>query len=102
MIKPAKLYLIRHAPVKLVKGFIPEHNPDAVITKNQLKKLADLIPSNCSWYVSPLRRAVQTAEALSEFVSYSEMILEEKLNLIICSRHLLELIGLIKILDMVM
>jgi len=80
LIKPAKLYLIRHAPVKLVKGFIPEHNPDAIIKKNQLKKLAYLIPSNCVWYVSPLKRAVQTAEALSKYVSYSEMILEKKLS----------------------
>ncbi|MFL2675875.1 MAG: histidine phosphatase family protein [Alphaproteobacteria bacterium] len=79
MIKPVKLYLIRHAPVKQVKGYFPEHNPDAIIKNNQLKMLATLIPNNCVWYVSPLKRAIQTAEALSKFVNYSEMVRENKL-----------------------
>ena len=79
MIKPVKLYLIRHSPVKKIKGFFPEHNPDAVIKNNQLKMLAVLIPNNCVWYVSPLKRAIQTAEALSKHVTYSKMILENKL-----------------------
>ena len=79
MIKPVKLYLIRHAPVKQVKGYFPEHNPDAIIKNNQLKMLATLIPNNCVWYVSPLKRAIQTAEALSKFVNYSEMVSENKL-----------------------
>ena len=79
MIKPTKLYLIRHAPVKQVKGFFPKHNPDAIIKNNQLKMLANLIPNNCVWYVSPLKRAVQTAEALSKYVNYSKMVCENKL-----------------------
>ena len=79
MIKPVKLYLIRHAPVKRIKGFFPEHNPDAVIKNNQLKMLAVLIPNNCVWYVSPLKRAIQTAEALSKFVTYSTLVRENKL-----------------------
>ena len=79
MIKPVKLYLIRHAPVKQVKGYFPEHNPDAIIKNNQLKMLATLIPNNCVWYVSPLKRAIQTAEALSKFVNYSKMVRENKL-----------------------
>ena len=79
MIKPTKLYLIRHAPVKQVKGFFPKHNPDAIIKNNQLKILATLIPNNCVWYVSPLKRAIQTAEALSKYVNYSKMVLESKL-----------------------
>ena len=37
MIKPAKLFLIRHAPVSSRKGFFPEHDPDAVI-KNMGKE----------------------------------------------------------------
>ena len=41
--------------------------------------LAALIPNNCIWYVSPLKRAIQTAEALSKFVNYSKMIYEIKL-----------------------
>ncbi len=79
MIKPIKLYLIRHAPVKQVKDCFPKHNPNAIIKNNQLRMLAALIPNNCIWYVSPLKRAIQTAEALSKFVSYSKMIYEIKL-----------------------
>ena len=79
MIKPAKLYLIRHAPVKQIEGYFPQHNPDAIIKNNQLKSLATLIPNNCVWYVSPLKRAIQTAEALSKYVIYSKMIRENKL-----------------------
>ena len=79
MIKPTKLYLIRHAPVKQIKGFFPKHNPDAIIKNNQLKVLATLIPNNCVWYVSPLKRAIQTAEALSKYVRYSKMVRENKL-----------------------
>ena len=79
MIKPVKLYLIRHAPVKQVKGYFPEHNPDAIIKNNQLKMLATLIPNNCVWYVSPLKRAIQTAEALSKYVTYSKMVRENEL-----------------------
>ena len=79
MIKPTKLYLIRHAPVKQIKGFFPKHNPDAIIKNNQLKILATLIPNNCVWYVSPLKRAIQTAEALSKFVNYSKVVIENKL-----------------------
>ena len=79
MIKPVKLYLIRHAPVKQVKGYFPEHNPVAIIKNNKIKMLATLIPNNCVWYVSPLKRAIQTAEALSKFVNYSKMVRENKL-----------------------
>ena len=79
MIKPVKIYLIRHAPVKQIKGYFPEHNPDAIIKNNRLKMLATLIPNNCVWYVSPLKRAIQTAEALSKFVTYSKIVRENKL-----------------------
>ena len=79
MIKPIKLYLIRHAPVKQVKDCFPKHNPNAIIKNDQLRVLAALIPNNCIWYVSPLKRAIQTAEALSKFVNYSKMIYEIKL-----------------------
>ena len=41
--------------------------------------LATLIPNNCVWYVSPLKRAIQTAEALSKYVKYSKMVRENKL-----------------------
>ena len=79
MIKPAKLFLIRHAPVSSRKGFFPEHDPDAVIKKIQLKKLANVIPGNSTWYVSPLKRTIQTAEALSKYISYSQKTEEKNL-----------------------
>ncbi len=79
MIKPAKLFLIRHAPVSSRKGFFPEHDPDAVIKKIQLKKLANVIPDNSTWYVSPLKRTIQTAEALSKYISYSQKTQEKNL-----------------------
>ena len=65
--------------MKKIKGFFPKHNPDAIIKNNQLKMLATLIPNNCVWYVSPLKRAIQTAEALSKYVTYSKMVRENKL-----------------------
>ena len=79
MIRTAKLYLIRHAPVRQIKGCFPEYNPDAVIKNKPLKMLATEIPNNCIWYVSPLKRAVQTAEALSKYVAYSRIVREKKL-----------------------
>lgn len=79
MIKPGKLFLIRHAPVKQIKGFFPNHDPNAVIKDNQLKKLASSIPQNCIWYVSPMKRAIQTAKALSNFVTFNNLIRENKL-----------------------
>ena len=79
MIKPAKLFLIRHAPVSSRKGFFPEHDPDAVIKNIQLKKLANVIPGNSTWYVSPLKRTIQTAEALSKYISYSQKTEEKNL-----------------------
>ena len=79
MIKSSKLFFIRHAPVKSLNGFFPKHNPDAIIKSIQLKKLAKLIPKNAIWYVSPLKRAIQTAKALSEYIGYSKIIREKKL-----------------------
>ena len=79
MIKPAKLFLIRHAPVSSRKGFFPEHDPDAVIKNIQLKRLANVIPDNSTWYVSPLKRTIQTAEALSKYISYSQKTEEKNL-----------------------
>ena len=79
MIKPSKLFLIRHAPVKQITGFFSQHNPDAIIKNNKIKKLATCLPDNCDWYVSPLKRTIQTAEALSKFVTYSKVVIENKL-----------------------
>ena len=79
MIKPSKLFLIRHAPVKQITGFFSKHNPDAIIKNNKIKKLATCLPDNCDWYVSPLNRTIQTAEALSRYKQYSKIITENNL-----------------------
>ena len=63
-----------------IDGFFPKHNPNAIIKNKQLEMLARLIPNNCVWYVSPLKRAIQTAEALSKYVTYSKMVRENKLT----------------------
>ena len=79
MIKPSKLFLIRHAPVKKITGFFSQHNPDAIIKNNKIKKLATCLPDNCDWYVSPLKRTIQTAKALSRYKQYSKIIIENSL-----------------------
>ena len=79
MIKSSKLFLIRHSPVKQVKGYFPRHDPNAIVRDSQIKKLAKIIPGNSVWYVSPLRRAIQTAKALSKYTKYSKMIIENQL-----------------------
>lgn len=79
MIQTAKIYFLRHAPVKVIHGFFPKHNPDAIIKTTKLKKLASKIPKNCIWYVSPLKRTMQTASALSKFVNYSKIIKEKQI-----------------------
>ncbi|MFL2801229.1 MAG: histidine phosphatase family protein [Paracoccaceae bacterium] len=79
MINTSKLILIRHAPVEKSKGFIPKKNPNAVLNKRNIKSLASYIPNNCNWYVSPLKRTVQTAEELSKFVNVKSMIIDNNL-----------------------
>ena len=79
MIETLKLYLIRHAPVKKLDGYIPKNNPNAIINSEHLKKLASYIPHDSTCYVSPLKRAVQTSKALSKYVNFREMIIEKKL-----------------------
>ncbi len=79
MTKISKLFLIRHAPVKKFKGYAPKSNPNAIINKKHIKSLASFIPEKCTWYVSPLKRAIQTAEALSKFINFGEIKFEEKL-----------------------
>mgnify|MGYP000604370752 FL=1 len=70
MIEISKLYLIRHAQVEKLEGYIPENNANAVINLEHLKILASYIPNNCACYVSPLKRALQTAKALSKFTNF--------------------------------
>ena len=80
MSKPAKLILIRHAPVEKMAGFLPMNDGNAIITEVQIRKLANRLPKNCIWYVSPLKRTIQTTEALSEYVTIKEMIIENNLR----------------------
>ena len=74
------LYLIRHAPVKKKEGYVPENNPKAIINSNHLKKLAAYIPDNSLCYVSPLKRTLQTAQELSKYRNFKEIVIEKKLR----------------------
>ena len=80
MIKTSKLILIRHAPVKTEVGCFPDNDPDAIIDELKIKRLAGYIPEDCLWYVSPLKRTIQTANALSKYVNVKEMKFEKRLK----------------------
>ena len=80
MTKTCRLYLIRHAPVREIEGYVPEKNPKAVINSDHLKKLAKHIPNNSLCYVSPLKRAVQTANELSKYINLREIIIAKELR----------------------
>lgn len=80
MKKTLKLFLIRHAPVKNIVGYVPEHDPNAIINSNHLKNLSFHIPKRCACYVSPLKRAIQTANALDKYLKFKELIIEENLK----------------------
>lgn len=79
MNKNKKLILVRHAPVEKVNGYIPKNNPNAVINLDHIKKLAYYIPKASYCYVSPLKRTIQTAKALSKFVYFEDIIKERDL-----------------------
>ena len=79
MIKTSKLFLVRHAPVEKRKGFIPKNNPNALINSKHIKYLASQIPDNSFCYISPLKRTVQTAEALSKYINFKEIKIEKNL-----------------------
>ena len=78
--KTCRLYLIRHSPVKKKEGYVPESNPKAIINSDHLKKLASYIPDNSICYVSPLKRAIQTANELSKYKNFREIIIEKNLR----------------------
>ena len=80
MIKTNKIYLIRHAPVKKIKGYVPTNDPNAIINPDHFKILASHIPDNSICYVSPLKRAIQTAHQLSKFMNLREIIIEKNLR----------------------
>jgi len=65
MVKILRCHLIRHAPADYPKGILPPEDPDAILpTNNQITQLIKKLPNNASWWLSPLRRCQQTAEAL--------------------------------------
>ena len=72
--------MIRHAPTAVKKGFLPEDNAPAVLDSKKIKNLALSLPANCTWHVSPLKRTVQTADALSAYITAGEILVEESLK----------------------
>ena len=72
--------MIRHAPTAVKKGFLPEDNAPAVLDSKKIKNLALSLPANCTWHVSPLKRTVQTADALSAYITAGEIRIEESLK----------------------
>ena len=79
MIKSTKLILVRHAPVEKVTGYIPQNNPNAVVNLDHIKKLSSYIPNKSFCYTSPLKRTIQTANALSKFVKFKDILVEKDL-----------------------
>ena len=77
--KPSKLIFIRHAIAKKVEGCLPISDPDVIINDSQIKNLAACLPQDLVWYVSPLKRTIETAKALSKYVTLREIILEKDL-----------------------
>jgi alpha-ribazole phosphatase len=71
--KNKTLILVRHAPVKKQDGYIPKNNPSAVINLDHIQKLSCYIPKASTCYVSPLKRTIQTAKALSKFVNFEDI-----------------------------
>ena len=59
------LYFIRHAPVQKAKGHVPPSDPPILDLDYQLRKATALLPQGASLLVSPLRRAIQTADLLA-------------------------------------
>ena len=60
----ASLYFIRHAPVVKRSGHVPPADPPIIDGPFNLMPLTTQLPEAASWHVSPLRRAVQTADLL--------------------------------------
>ena len=59
---------------------MPKNDPNAIINPDHFKSLASYIPDNSICYVSPLKRAIQTARQLSKFIKLREIIIEKDLR----------------------
>ncbi|MCE2517864.1 MAG: histidine phosphatase family protein [Alphaproteobacteria bacterium] len=59
--------LVRHAPTIYPKGTLPPVDPDVDLTDQaQITRLAQRLPDQAEWWISPLSRCRKTAEALIE------------------------------------
>lgn len=65
-IKLTPLYFIRHAPVANSKqGLYFNHDEEVTLPSPQaIEEMANELPENAKWYISPLIRTYQTASAL--------------------------------------
>jgi len=65
IVKPLHLTLIRHAPSVHDKDCLPPPDPNADLSDaGAFERLAEKIPADATWWVSPLRRTCMTAETL--------------------------------------
>ena len=60
-----KLHFIRHAPVVKRSGHVPPADPPILDKIFDVAPLCEKLPVDAEWHVSPLRRAIQTAELLT-------------------------------------
>lgn len=59
------LYFVRHAPVQKAEGHVPPSDPPILDLDYRLRKATALLPQGAALLVSPLRRAIQTADLLA-------------------------------------
>ncbi len=65
-IRTITISLIRHASTAYQKGTLPPYDPPlAPIDNMQITRLADALPQDAPWWVSPLSRCRLTADALT-------------------------------------
>ena len=60
-----RLHFIRHAPVVKRSGHVPPADPPILDRTFDVAPLCEKLPDDAIWHVSPLQRAIQTAELLT-------------------------------------
>ena len=63
-----KCIWIRHAPSWRPNGHVPAHDPDIVPDAACANALAQMLPDDAHWQISPLRRCQQTAAQIEEIL----------------------------------